>query len=155
MAALSPTATTRPIEPTIPLRANARMNFLKRNWASSTGRCNTGSLNRPGELAQFLAAGSLCTPWLVTGSSPRFRTAIEHVHRRRRQAQPDRLAPSDSTPSQPHRPIRAHDHTHPHPHRESRLTDRAGPIRRVSRSFVDHVLSRLPRLSRSAHQLDM
>lgn len=41
MAALSAAAPTRPIEPTIRWRVNARWYFLERNWVGSTGRRNT------------------------------------------------------------------------------------------------------------------
>ena len=41
MAALSPAAPTRLIDPTRWLTARARTNFLDRNWADSTGRRNT------------------------------------------------------------------------------------------------------------------
>src|SRR3954447_8608166 len=41
IAALSPQAPTRPIEPTRPLLASVRTKAFKRNWADSSGRRNT------------------------------------------------------------------------------------------------------------------
>ena len=41
MAALSPQAPTRPMDPTMEWRLSAPTNFRLRNWADSTGRRNT------------------------------------------------------------------------------------------------------------------
>ena len=46
MAALSPAAPTRPIDPTRWLTARARTYFLDRNWLDSTGGRNTGLLEQ-------------------------------------------------------------------------------------------------------------